>query len=179
MSVSRRAGAPPGADISRGFAPIGDRRARWLIVGSLPGRESLARRQYYAQPRNAFWPIMGALFGAGPELPYPERLARLVQQRVSVWDVCAAAQRSGSLDTAIVRASVVINDFRGFFARCPGIEAVLFNGALAADLYARLVLPALDGPAQALPRIRLPSTSPANASIAYDRKLASWRRALA
>ena len=173
------AGAHRASGLSQGFPPIADPRARWLIVGSLPGRESLARREYYAQPRNAFWPIMGALFGASPELPYAQRLSRLAQRRVSVWDVCAAAQRSGSLDSAIQRASVVINDFRSLFTRCPAIDTVLFNGLVAADLYERLVLPSLEAPARALPRIRLPSTSPANASISYERKLAAWRRALA
>ncbi|MDE2293856.1 MAG: DNA-deoxyinosine glycosylase [Gammaproteobacteria bacterium] len=177
--AARATDAPAAAGVSRSFAPVADPRARWLIVGSLPGRESLARREYYAQPRNAFWSIMGALFGAGPELPYAERLARLVEQRVSVWDVCAAAQRPGSLDTAIRCASVVINDFQGLFTRCPGIGAVLFNGTVAAALYERLVLASLDSPARSLPRIRLPSTSPANASIPYARKLAAWRRALA
>ena len=175
VSADERGGPGP----SRGFPPIGDRRARWLIVGSLPGRESLARREYYAQPRNAFWSIMGALFGASPELPYAQRLMRLVQQRVSVWDVCAAAQRSGSLDSAIQRGSVVINDFQGLFTQWPDIEAVVFNGAVAADLYERRVLPSLASPVRTLPRIRLPSTSPANASIPYERKLVAWRHALA
>lgn len=178
-SFDRSAATRREGGVSRGFAPIADPRASRLILGSLPGRASLARGQYYAQPRNAFWPIMGALFGAGPELSYPERLSRLVRQRVSVWDICAAAERSGSLDTAILRASVEINDFRWLFAHCPRIDAVVFNGAVAADLYERLVLPSLDPPAQALPRIRLPSTSPANASISYERKLAAWRHALA
>lgn len=182
MTGSRRAasaGERRGVGFSRSFAPIGDSRARWLIVGSLPGRESFARREYYAQPRNAFWAIMGVLFGASPELSYPERVVRLVQQRVSVWDVCAAAQRSGSLDSAILRGSVVINDFQGLFTQWPAIEAVVFNGAVAADLYERLVLPSLDSPARTLPRIRLPSTSPANASIPVERKLGVWRDALA
>ncbi len=178
-SLARSPDGRRGAGLSRSFPPIGGPLARWLIVGSLPGRESLARREYYAQPRNAFWSIMGALFGASPELPYAQRLLCLVEQRVSVWDVCAAAQRSGSSDSAIRRGSIMINDFQGLFTQWPGIEAVVFNGAVAADLYERLVVPSLGSPARALPRLRLPSTSPANASIPYERKLAAWRAALA
>src|SRR5258706_793678 len=102
---------------SRGFPALARADARVLILGSLPGAESLRQRRYYAQPRNAFWPVMGALFGAGPELPYATRVRRLLDARIAVWDVCARAFRAGSLDAAIDRASVVVNDFAPFLAR--------------------------------------------------------------
>lgn len=161
--------------ISRGFAPIAGARVRLVILGSLPGRASLAAAQYYAQPRNAFWPLMGELFGAGPELAYPARVAALTGRGVAVWDVCAAARREGSLDASIDRDSVRVNDFSGFFAAHPELEHLAFNGQAAADLYRRRVLPALTAHWAALPRQTLPSTSPAHATRSFAEKLLHWR----
>ena len=103
--------------LSVGFPPIADAAARVLVLGSLPGRKSLEMREYYAQPYNAFWRIMGELFGAGPALSYRARLVRLRAHGVAVWDVLAAGEREGSLDSAIVPASIVVNDFNAFFER--------------------------------------------------------------
>ncbi|MBS0395831.1 MAG: DNA-deoxyinosine glycosylase, partial [Proteobacteria bacterium] len=133
-----------------GFPPIARRDARVLVLGSLPGQESLRRRQYYAQPRNAFWPIMGELVGAAPALPYPRRARRLAASGIALWDVCAAAFRPGSLDAAIEPGSVVANDFAAFFRRHPRIRLVCFNGRTAATLYRRRVLPDLPPEARAL-----------------------------
>jgi double-stranded uracil-DNA glycosylase len=160
---------------SRGFPPIAAPDARVLILGSLPGQTSLARRQYYAQPYNAFWKIMGELFDAGPDRPYAERAERLVAQRIALWDVCKAAARPGSLDAAIDLASVIPNDFRGFFRSHPAIELVCTNGATATRLYRRLVLPRLSAASHSLPLQPLPSTSPAHASMPYAGKLERWR----
>src|SRR4029453_2610009 len=117
--------------LSVGFGPICAPSARILVLGSLPGRKSLEMRQYYAQPQNAFWRIMGSLFDAGPELAYADRVERLVASRVAVWDVLAAGERSGSLDSAIVAASIVINDFSAFFERHGDLGVICFNGAKA------------------------------------------------
>jgi TDG/mug DNA glycosylase family protein len=160
---------------ARSFPPIARRDAQVLVLGSLPGQESLRRRQYYAQPRNAFWPIMAALCGAGPELPYRARTRRLAASGVALWDVCATAFRPGSLDAAIVAGSVVVNDFATFLARHRGIRLVCFNGRTAAALYRRHVLPALGPTARALPTLELPSTSPAHATLPLAAKLARWQ----
>lgn len=160
---------------SRGFAPIAAPDARVLILGSLPGQVSLAHRQYYAQPHNAFWRIMGALFDAGPEWPYEERAARLEARGVALWDVCRAAVRPGSLDSAIDLRSVLPNDFRTFFRTHGAITAVFTNGGTATRLYTRCVLPGLAEPARSLPLHPLPSTSPAHASLRFDQKLARWQ----
>ncbi len=158
-----------------GFPPIAGAGARLLILGTLPGRESLARAEYYAQARNAFWPLMGELCGAGRELPYAARTARMVSAGIAVWDVCAAAIRHGSLDAAIEPASIVPNDFLAFFAAYPGIRRIACNGRLAAQLYARLVRPALPPEAAALEPVVLPSTSPAYAALSYAAKRDRWR----
>jgi len=162
----------------RGFGPVATPAARVLVLGSLPGAESLRRREYYAQPRNAFWTILGAIAGAHPALPYAARLARLGDAGIALWDVCAAARRRGSLDADIERDSVVANDFAAFFAAHPAIRAICFNGRTAALLYRRHVLPGLPAGSASLPRLELPSTSPAHAAMSLADKTAHWRRAL-
>ena len=159
---------------SQSFAPIADPRATVLILGSLPGKRSLEAQQYYAQPRNAFWRIMGEFFAAGPELPYLARTQRLTQHAIALWDVVASAERPGSLDSAIVQSSVTVNDFRGLFRTLRNIELVCFNGAKAAELFERRVLPALNGEFAHIRYERLPSTSPAHAAMRYQEKLERW-----
>ena len=163
---------------AQGFPPIADAHARILILGSPPGQVSLQRQQYYAQPQNAFWKIMGRLFGASPELPYEDRAQDLVRNRIALWDVCAAAQRPGSLDAAIVHSSVVPNDFAAFIATHPHVELICFNGGKAAELYRRLVLPGLPNTRRAIRYATLPSTSPAHAAMPFEEKLTRWAAVL-
>lgn len=139
----------------------------------MPGAASLAAGQYYAHPRNAFWPIMGALFGAGPELPYADRLQRLNAAGVALWDVIAACERTGSLDSAIAADSVEANDFARLFRACPHIEQVFFNGSAAETAFRRHVQGRIALPALRL--TRLPSTSPAHAARGFEAKLAAWQ----
>ncbi|HEY3515617.1 MAG TPA: DNA-deoxyinosine glycosylase [Gammaproteobacteria bacterium] len=164
--------------LSVGFPPIADARARVLVLGSLPGVKSLEMREYYAQPYNAFWRIMGELAGAGPALEYPARLVRLRAHGIAVWDVLAAGEREGSLDSAIVPASIVVNDFNAFFERHRQLRLICFNGNTAAGLFTRKVLPGLAPEWAAIERRALPSTSPAYASLRFEQKLARWREAL-
>ncbi|CAH0297705.1 TDG/mug DNA glycosylase family protein [Rhodococcus fascians] len=162
-------------NVVHSFEPIVDEHAHTLILGSMPGVASLAAQQYYAHPRNAFWPIMGALFGAGPELPYEARTERLVRSGIAVWDVLKLCTRTGSLDSAIVESSIVANDVANLIAGHPGIDTVLFNGAKAADSYRRYVANAVQ---QDVECIRLPSTSPAHASLTLEAKTRLWSAAL-
>ena len=155
-----------------GLPAVADADAHTLILGSMPGAASLAAQSYYAHPRNAFWPIMGALFGAAPALPYGERLAILRRHGLALWDVMAECERSGSLDAAIIKQSVVANDFSAFFAVHRKIERIFFNGAAAETAFRRHVLPALQ--AQPLRLLRLPSSSPAHAALSHTDKLAAW-----
>ena len=157
------------------FPPIAQPDARVLVLGSMPGERSLREQQYYAHPRNAFWWIMGEFFGAGPELAYAERTRRLEASGVALWDVLRRCVRPGSLDGAIVGATEEANDFASFLARQPSIEAAFFNGAKAEQAWRRHVEPDLDP--RYLPRLeRLPSTSPAHASLSRNDKLAAWRQ---
>ncbi len=159
----------------RSFPPVIAPGARLLVLGSMPGDASLAAQRYYAHPRNLFWPIMGALLGAGPELDYTARLTRLTDAGVALWDVAGECIRPGSLDARIRARSVVANDLPGLLAAHPGITRLCFNGAAAEALFRRHVLPHLDPP----PRwVRLPSTSPAHAAMPFADKLAAWRAGL-
>ena len=117
----------------------------------MPGKASLRAGQYYAHPRNAFWPIVEQVFGIPAALPYAQRCRRLVQQRIAVWDVLETCTRSSSLDADIDEASIVTNDFERFFACHARIRGVYFNGATAERLFRRHVLPALGDRAAAIP----------------------------
>lgn len=158
----------------RSFPPIADTSARLLILGTMPGVESLRAGQYYAHPRNALWPILSTILGIEPGASYAERCAQLRENGVALWDVFAACRRDGSLDTAITDSQT--NDFAPFFATHPQIARVCFNGALAERAFRRRVLPTLS--TRLLHYQRLPSTSPAHAALSYRQKLRAWQLAL-
>lgn len=155
----------------RCFPPAGADDATVLILGSMPGKESLKQHQYYAHPQNAFWKIMGELVGAHLHLPYQERLGALTAARIALWDVLASCVRESSLDSHISQEKA--NDFAAFFAQHPRITQVYFNGAKAEQSFRKFVLEK-----QTLPHLtlqRLPSTSPAHAGMRYADKLQAWR----
>jgi hypoxanthine-DNA glycosylase len=154
-----------------GLPPIGSPDARLVILGNMPSVLSLSSGQYYGNPRNAFWRIVGALFGCAPDVPYEQRVAMLDRNDIAVWDVLKHCRRIGSLDSAIEPDSMVANDFGSFFAAHPNVERVYFNGAAAERNFTRLV--DLDVPGT----LRLPSTSPAQ-TMRYADKLAAWRAGL-
>ena len=160
----------------RCFPPIARRDSEILILGTLPGRRSLEMQQYYAHPYNAFWKLMTAIFGIDGPLSYAKRVALLRRNRIAVWDVLAAATRPGSLDSSIVHASALANDFAQFFRDHPRIRRVFFNGRKAEELYRRFVLPGLGEEFAGLRYESLPSTSPAHAGMSFATKLGKWRR---
>ncbi len=157
------------------FAPIASPDAERLILGSMPGRASLAAQQYYAHPRNHFWHFMSVVAAVSESLSYAERCAALVRRRIAVWDVLKACTRSSSLDSDIDESSIVANDFEAFLDAHPKIEYIYFNGAKAEAIYMRHVQPQLPAHQAVIEKLRLPSTSPANAAIPLAVKLEQWR----
>jgi TDG/mug DNA glycosylase family protein len=160
------------------LAPIVPRRAETLILGSLPGRKSLEMQQYYAHPQNAFWKVIAQVFGTGSSLPYEQRVETLTAHGIALWDVLAAAERPGSLDSSIVHASAQANDFASFYRAHPHIRRVLFNGRKAEEMYGRLVLPGLSAELAGMRYRCMPSTSPAHAGMRFAEKLERWRKEL-
>ena len=153
-----------------GLPPVIARDTRLVVLGSFPGAASLAARQYYAHPRNQFWPLLSALWDIDlVGLPYARRLAVLRERGLGLWDVYASCHRAGSLDSAIEDAA--LNDLASLRRRAPELQAVAHNGGESAR--SMRITAALG-----LPVVRLPSTSPANASWSFERKLAAWRAAL-
>jgi hypoxanthine-DNA glycosylase len=139
-----------------------------LVLGTLPGEESLRRQEYYAHPRNLFWPIVFALFGGTLAADYPARLHFVREQGIALWDVCGVAERALSADSAIRRE--VPNAIAALLDAYPGIHAVAFNGTTAERLYDRH-FPRRTG----LTYLSLPSTSPAHARLDFAAKLARWQ----
>ena len=153
-----------------GLPPVLGTRTRLLVLGSFPGRASLATQRYYGHPQNHFWKILAAIWQQPlTDMPYAERIEQLHQHGLGLWDVYAACEREGSLDSAIRNARV--NDLTGLRVRCPQLRAVAHNGG-ESFRHARHTQ------ALGLPVFRLPSTSPANASWSFERKLAAWREVL-
>ncbi|MDO8925940.1 MAG: DNA-deoxyinosine glycosylase [Sideroxyarcus sp.] len=156
------------------FPPVADEQSNLLILGSMPGKESLKQQQYYANPQNAFWKIMDNLVGAHPTLPYPQRLHALTAAHIALWDVLKTCERQGSLDSNIQNETA--NDFASFFKNHPHITHVFFNGAKAEQSFKRSVLGKQKLPP--LEFVRLPSTSPAHAGMRYAEKLQAWKTAV-
>ncbi|MDO9140057.1 MAG: DNA-deoxyinosine glycosylase [Methylobacter sp.] len=158
------------------FEPVADSDAEILILGSMPGQASLAAAHYYANRRNVFWKIIAQLLDFDPDAAYEMRLQALKAAGIALWDVLQSCTRTGSLDARIDAASVTVNDFQDFFRRHGQIRTVCFNGATAEAMYRRHVLPGVS--ALPIDYLRLPSTSPAHATLCYEQKRQAWQAAL-
>lgn len=159
---------PQMPDLLGGLAPVIDGATEILILGSFPGGESLAKQQYYAHPRNQFWPLLAQLVGEDlPALPYAERLPRLLAHRIGVWDVLGACMREGSLDSAIRHAQA--NDFSQLRHKAPALRRIGFNGKTSGKFAAQFA-------ASGFETIQLPSSSPAYAQRSFQQKLVEWQR---
>ncbi len=168
--------SPESAENVRSFPPVAGGNARLLILGSMPGVESLRANEYYAHPRNAFWRILGDFLGIAHNAPYVQRKQALLAKGIALWDVLSDCKRPGSLDSSIDRNSAKVNDLKGFLQQHPLIKDVLFNGAAAERFFLRHVAPGLE--ADALRLTRLPSTSPAHAARSLGDKRREWHRAI-
>ena len=178
-----------------GLPPVAGVCTVVLVLGSFPGAASLQARQYYAHPQNHFWKILQALWPQHPLPPagpdsYADRCAWLLDRGLGLWDVYQSCEREGSLDTSIRNAR--LNDFAALRSVCPRLAALAHNGAesfrhapaaLAALVAAGqpTLLPHDVGTsgARAIEAVRLPSTSPANASWSFERKLTAWADVMA
>jgi hypoxanthine-DNA glycosylase len=155
------------SELLQGLPPVIARGTKLVVLGSFPGVASLEAGQYYAHPRNHFWPILSALWGLDLRAqPYARRLQELRERGLGVWDVYAACRREGSLDSAIQAPE--FNDLANLKRRAPGLRGVAHNGGESARAMAHTRQ-------FGLPVWRLPSTSPANASWSFERKHAAWR----
>ena len=150
-------------DKKSSFPPSVETGAEVLLLGSMPGEESLRRQQYYAYRYNAFWKIMGVLFAFDPELPYEERLAALRRNRVALWDTLKYCRREGS---------PVPNDIPGLLKQYPTIRHIFCNGT-AAFRFLKTCLPEVFH--GTVPVTRLPSTRPAAAVYSFEQKLEAYR----
>ncbi|MEO1596599.1 MAG: DNA-deoxyinosine glycosylase [Pseudomonadota bacterium] len=166
------------SDAAHGFPPLETPGARVLVLGSMPGRRSLAEQRYYAHPQNAFWRIMAEILGFDASLPYADRVRAVTLGGVAVWDVLQFCERPGSLDADIRPESRVINDFSGLIDRQPSLALVCGNGAAAATAWRRQVAPGLGSRGRALAFEQLPSTSPAFAAMRLEQKIEQWRRVI-
>ena len=155
--------------ICESFPPVYAKDAKVLIVGTMPSVKSLAEQQYYAHPRNAFWPILFEVFGVEKTDDYAQKKRLIAQNRLALWDAARTCEREGSLDSAM--RGIEYNDFAALFEQCPGIHTVLCNGGTAHTLFMKT------GSAGDRTVLRLPSTSPAY-TMAFDKKLAAWKAAL-
>lgn len=160
-------------ELAYSFKPIINDSARVIILGSMPGIKSLTEQQYYAHPQNAFWRIMATVFDFDTLGSYEQRLEYLKENGVALWDVLHSCKREGSLDSMIQSQTQVSNDFNTLFQKYPNIRAVFFNGAKAESYFKRYILPSLAE--HQLHFARLPSTSPAHASLSFEKKLEAWR----
>lgn len=156
-----------------GLPPVYSAAIKVLVLGSFPGKTSLAQQQYYAHPRNQFWPLVAAIW---PQYALPEsyaaRCAWLVDRGVGLWDVYASCERVGSLDSAIRNPE--LNDFEALGKQCPHLKVFAHNGKQSFQ-HARELQKLSHVSAASL---YLPSTSPANASWSFERKLAVWQEVM-
>lgn len=151
------------------------KKPRVLILGTMPGKMSLEKQQYYGHPQNAFWRIVGELLHIDPKADYATRVRQLADKNIALWDVLKFCVRESSLDTDIERDSEVPNDIVQLLKTHSTIRRVCFNGAKAAQLYRRHILPQIPDNFRAIEYSPLPSTSPAHAGMRYAEKLAAWR----
>jgi double-stranded uracil-DNA glycosylase len=184
-SLAPSAVAAQGAKISdladssplRSLPPVADSGARVLVLGTMPGGDSLRLQQYYAHPGNQFWRIAFGAFGETPPQDYGERIAFLLEHGIALWDVLKVCMRDGSLDSRIVEGSERPNDIAGFLLQHTGVSTIALNGGKACDLYQRLIAPTLVDLGRKVNAFCMPSTSSVH-TVSIEYKLAHWRAML-
>lgn len=157
------------------FEPLIGTNPRVLILGSMPSVISLQFTQYYGNPRNAFWSIMAELFDIEIDCEYPQRIEQIRRLPIVLWDTIKACHREGSLDSSILKHQLEANDIPSLLDQYSDIQLIAFNGATSEKYFKQLVKSNIPSD-RAIDLIRFPSTSPANAGMKFEQKLASWKR---
>lgn len=157
-----------------GLVPIVGQHPSVLILGSMPSVASLEKQQYYGHPRNAFWPLLAHCLSFELEQDYSLNVEQIKQRGIAVWDVIGQCKRKGSLDSAIVKGSEVMNPIQSLLEKNPGIKVIGLNGGKAAALFKKNCLPRLSNEVN-LEILALPSTSPANAGMNFEQKCVKWQ----
>lgn len=160
--------------LKQSFAPFVDTRARILILGTLPGEESLRLQRYYGNPRNLFWRVLADVFAEPHVVEYEQQKALLKRNRIALWDVLHSAERIGSLDSAI--RNPVPNDIANLLVSYPRLRTIAFNGLRAQSLFRQFIAATLTIPPDKLRLSALPSTSPtpSRKAVTYEEKVARW-----
>jgi double-stranded uracil-DNA glycosylase len=160
--------------LKQSFPPFVDTRARILILGTLPGEESLRLQRYYGNPRNLFWRVLADVFVEPHVVEYEQQKALLKRNRIALWDVLHSAERIGSLDSAI--RNPVPNDIADLLVNYPRLRTIAFNGLRAQSLFRQFTAATLTIPLDTLRLSALPSTSPtpSRKPITYEEKVARW-----
>ncbi len=153
------------------FQPVSGKHPKILILGTIPGKESLRKQEYYGHPRNSFWEILSSITGIGYDRnTYSTKISLIIKADLALWDVCGRAVRKTSLDSDI--KDEIPNPVDIFLTGHPTIKAVFFNGKTAARLYDKYFKKDLS-----IQYVTLLSTSPANASYSVSRKHKNWESA--
>ena len=152
-----------------GLPPIEDEDCRVLILGTMPGAESLRQQAYYANPRNLFWKLLAEVTGKTVPEDYEEKKAFLIENKIALWDTCHTCKRNGSLDSNISEEKP--NDIHGFIGGHTHLEAIGFNGKTSERLFRKYITGI-----ETIKLVSLPSTSPANASVKWERKVGEWMK---
>lgn len=158
----------------RSFPPLISKKTKILILGSIPGVESLEKQQYYGNSRNAFWFIMSKICSFDSTLCYEKRCRKILEEGIALWDVLKHCERQGSLDSSIKNDSIGVNEIGDLFSQYPSIQKIFFNGMKAESEYKKRVTPILSPLQKEIPQERLPSTSPAMAMLSREKKSVLW-----
>lgn len=152
-----------------GLAPVVDANCKILIMGTMPSVESLKKQAYYGNTRNLFWQLMAVVTGKKVPEEYDEKKQFLLKNKIALWDMCQACFREGSLDSNISEETP--NDIKSFVEKHIQLKVIAFNGKESAKLFGKHI-GSLDG----IKLLALPSTSPANAGVAWDTKISEWSK---
>ena len=163
--------------IDHSFSAICNTNTKLLILGSLPGKKSIAEQQYYAHPRNALWPILCDWMQLPASMSYEQRIATALDHGIGFWDVVAQAERPGSLDSDIKSPSVHYNPIDQLIPNLPKLKCIILNGGAAMTLFKRGGFNHTANES-GLTFVQLPSTSPAHASMAQEEKRVAWHSVL-